>query len=652
LTITKLTSIGNVACFCEFIKVETNNAAEKERERANIERERKQQDERRKAAEQEDRRREEARARERERERERDREEARIQEEARAREEAIQRQKADQLKAQADAAAKREQQREKERQRQREEIEQLKRDKLELDRRASERDKQREREGRRYEEEEKKKKDDEKRRLDEAKREKMISMQEKLEVMQDVVRRIEPRQNTNHPQARAEEKSQAYFDDDDRDAAVILSARERVLQRKKEKSAKEEAERVEALREAENENRRIRAMASNQALSQFHNPEVAAGGLTSRGSRQSSHDALADEDKASAPSSRMLSGGGGSSNMDAQELTERLKQATSGRSSRFSDSTSNRESDHTPTGQSQSSDARRPSSDGRSQGRDTGRSSEATTVRANFGGLDINDEDDSFEDDGDNIFLRGGNVSAGDDDDADEDEDMKKKEEELKAELQFATMRCEELKRTLQETKSYIAPVAVNGGKVGAATGPSQRTAATGAGNDNLDDEEEEDGDEYEEGDDYDYGDSVEYEESWADDEPPTSSNSGKSMGVSIETHNSSDSHITPRKLRPQALAVRESPFTGLQDPPTPTGRLSDRIERLRLRCIEALGRDSFLDAYRFLKQYDDMYSSRSYEDDEEEEKLVKMRAILGDSKAHYTPLIEQLIFMEETHRP
>lgn len=391
------------------------------------------------------------------------------------------------------------------------------------------------------------------------------------------------------------------------------------------------------------------------------------GGLTSRGSRHSSRDALAEEDKPSAPTSRYSFGGGsGSSNMDANELTERLKQATSGRSSRFSDSNSNnsnsnRETEYTPTGLA-NPDGRRSLSGGRSSGplggRDTGRSSEASTVRASFGALGLSDNGDSSDDDfEENMFVRGGQA-GGVNDDADEEEDMKRKEEELKAELQFATMRCEELKRTLQETKAYIAPAdgkaAGSNAKAGAGVGKGQsnyngRDGAGGGGGggggaeDDEDEEDEEDDDEYE------YEDSVDYEESWADDDPPPPT-SGKNMIPPQDPIDSS--HVTPKKPKPQAIAVRESPFMGLQDPPTPTGRLSDRIERLRLRCIEALGRDSFLDAYRFLKQYDDMYSSRSYEDEEEEEKLVKMRAILGDSKAHYTPLIEQLIFMEETHRP
>ena len=37
------------------------------------------------------------------------------------------------------------------------------------------------------------------------------------------------------------------------------------------------------------------------------------------------------------------------------------------------------------------------------------------------------------------------------------------------------------------------------------------------------------------------------------------------------------------------------------------------------------------------------------YEEDVEEEKANRMREILGPGKAHYMPLIEQLLFMEDT---
>lgn len=41
----------------------------------------------------------------------------------------------------------------------------------------------------------------------------------------------------------------------------------------------------------------------------------------------------------------------------------------------------------------------------------------------------------------------------------DEEEDMRKRENELKQELNMATLRCEELKRTMIETKSFIDPL-------------------------------------------------------------------------------------------------------------------------------------------------------------------------------------------------
>lgn len=76
-----------------------------------------------------------------------------------------------------------------------------------------------------------------------------------------------------------------------------------------------------------------------------------------------------------------------------------------------------------------------------------------------------------------------------------EDEDMVRREEELRAELNFATTRVEELKRTLQETKSYLGPrlptrgtqskVAV--GAAAAAAKPQERFEEAG------DDEEEDD---------------------------------------------------------------------------------------------------------------------------------------------------------------
>lgn len=59
------------------------------------------------------------------------------------------------------------------------------------------------------------------------------------------------------------------------------------------------------------------------------------------------------------------------------------------------------------------------------------------------------------------------------------------------------------------------------------------------------------------------------------------------------------------RRIRVPESAVPSSAYGALQDHPSPSGKLSDRIERLRQRCMEALGRDAFLDAYNFLRQHE-----------------------------------------------
>ena len=63
----------------------------------------------------------------------------------------------------------------------------------------------------------------------------------------------------------------------------------------------------------------------------------------------------------------------------------------------------------------------------------------------------------------------------------------------------------------------------------------------------------------------------------------------------------------TPRINRAPPAAVKPSPYYGLQDAPSPSGRLSDRIVRLRQRCIEALGRDAFTQAYQFLRDHEEV---------------------------------------------
>lgn len=221
--------------------------------------------------------------------------EARVREDSRLRGEAATKQKLDQLKAQVDAVARRDQQREKERMRQKEEIEQLKRDKVELDRRSSERDRQREE---RREEERKKLEDG--RRL-------------QLDAMQDKPVPYSRDGGDYRSVNRAEEK--------DSGSSVSAIAREKAVQlQRREKQAREEVDRVEALRAAriaEDDNRRSRAAANNKMYPDSANyPGPSAPSGAERGEERSKRSGDRD------------------TTMSVAELTQRLNDVTKGRNTR------------------------------------------------------------------------------------------------------------------------------------------------------------------------------------------------------------------------------------------------------------------------------------------------------------------------------
>lgn len=383
----------------------------RDRERERIEREKKAIDERKRLQEQqeqmrlervraEDRRREEVRAEA------RAREEARLREEAKLREEQEERMRMEQVRERAEAAAraKREAQRERERERQREEIEQLKRDKLELDRRATERERIREEQ-----------RAQERQRLDERRREQMDIMQSKLDNMNDQLGKLELNRNSN---PRAEEKGEEY-----------MSARERVYLRRQEKQAKEEQERLDALREAEFENRRIRANAQNEFRNKVYGDHIAGnhanGGIPLNRNRSS--DPYGDEET---PRYEFDSQGRNrkGQKMDSEELTDRLEEATRGKGSRY---------------ESEGNSEKRNSGRGSSVNPD-GNKSSASSTQLNDDGSDSDPEEELFQKGGANLD--------------EEEEDLHRREEELRAELNFATLRVEELRRTLQETKSFLGP--------------------------------------------------------------------------------------------------------------------------------------------------------------------------------------------------
>ena len=61
---------------------------------------------------------------------------------------------------------------------------------------------------------------------------------------------------------------------------------------------------------------------------------------------------------------------------------------------------------------------------------------------------------------------------------------------------------------------------------------------------------------------------------------------------------------ITPRINRPDPIAVKQPSYKNLADAPSPSGRLGDRIVRLKQRCILALGSRAFNEAYSYLKEH------------------------------------------------
>lgn len=108
-------------------------------------------------------------------------------------------------------------------------------------------------------------------------------------------------------------------------------------------------------------------------------------------------------------------------------------------------------------------------------------------------------------------------------------------------------------------------------------------------------------------------------------------------------------------------LSAKRQITAELADPLSPkNGRLADRIIILRARCIEGLGDARFQKAYTYLKALQDADEAEGAEfeiggeafgglHNSEEEAHRKLRQILGGENLHYSSLIDQLIFMEET---
>eukprot|EP01038_Epipyxis_sp_PR26KG_P004295 gene4295-6090_t len=523
------------------------------------------------------------------------REEARLREEAfKLKEEALAKQKNDIIRAQAEAAARRDQLRERERLRQKEEIEQLKRDKLELDRRSNERD--RIREDRRAQE-----------------RDRLESLRKEQLEAQDKAGQFAP---TPRSSRLSEEEHTG------------MSARDRVVKQKLERQAKEEAERLEALKIAEAANRKIRIDAQNQYRNIYHQQENVGGGGGGYGKpyRDPNNDDQQSRYEFD-PSGR----GKVRDAMDLDELNDRLNEATKGRS-RYDNE--------------QSQQYRRAVSDLGKQNLSIEHDSE--------------EEEDDWNNE-DNMINNAGNSEE-------EEEDLHRKEEELQAELNFATLRVNELKKTLQETKSFIGQrVGVSRGNADNGSSPmnknrhNNRNVQPAGRNMPVEDEEDEEEDDRYGDDDTDMDENYDEEE---ESSAPTSTkapsfNPSPKIADNRPINGQAKSSFGNNSNDPQGETIRrfkdrDRPIP-VDDSPSTSGRLGDRIERLRHRCMEALGKDAFDDAYNFLKQHEE--ESQGYDngrdmndDNYDMKKISRIRAILGEGKAIYGGLIEQLIFMEDTH--
>ena len=94
------------------------------------------------------------------------------------------------------------------------------------------------------------------------------------------------------------------------------------------------------------------------------------------------------------------------------------------------------------------------------------------------------------------------------------------------------------------------------------------------------------------------------------------------------------------------------------------TDRVSpqDRIQLLRQRCIKALGYDQFQAAHAYLKAANDVDEEDLVDDaleaggeqfgglhDSDSQTQARLMEILGPDKVHFSSLIDQLIFMEDS---
>jgi Protein kinase domain len=517
--------------------------------------------------------------------------------------------------------------------------------------------------------------------------------------------------------------------------ASSMSAREKVLARKRAKAAEEEAAQLEALRVAQADSAKHREQRQSRQRGQY---------VSSMDSNVIATAARSDTNTNNNGSKHSSSKSG----MDSSEVAAKLGAAVGAR--RYSNSSDTSTATTAAAGSGV---------DGTTGG------THATSPRSVCSAAETdagNSSDDSDTDElnGTGGWDRtGGSIDIPDLDGPDEgDEDIHKREEELIAELHMSTMRCEELRTTLQETKSIIGVPAtasssgVNGsarssGKGSSGALESARPPAAAHHStvkvvlEECEDEIDEDtfeGDEIDDdsssntsasanvaavvvpvmnnafakdaertadssryvvssannvrsdtpgggraprytehnsynnhslvneakgGDDYPYNNSSHSSSKSKHSSSHSTAAAVPAVAASKHHHSSSSSVSissgakgTPRESGVSSAAVSKSPARSppSQRGPSPTGRLGDRIRVLRQRCIEGLGQAVFERAYNYLRDLeeqetdaDESFGEHSFSDGSS---MAGLTDIIGAGKMHYYNLIDQLIFIENTH--
>jgi hypothetical protein len=284
------------------------------------------------------------------------------------------------------------------------------------------------------------------------------------------------------------------------------------------------------------------------------------------------------------------------------------------------------------------------------------------------------EEKEVVEEDDEDIFDMMVKQQPDDDeeDGSDADDDIREREEMLQRELEVATLRMEEIKKTLVQTKSFIqAGAAVDrdrdqrkDSKVGSPAPPPRAS---------LDDYLDHIAAEYVEGkggdSDEDYKD--DYEDDDDDDAPgakhvsrppstehkhgPASSPRGSAHGADAKRSAPQPAQPGPRVSAPQVadardarpVSVRRSEAGGGGTPSRSGGSLQERIQESKSLLVQALGEEVFRKAYSTARELQTALDTMPL-DRREQRKRMTLLPILGD-KMKYVEVLNQIIFMEDS---